>query len=78
MTFIKQGYEKNGTWVDDAFEGYGIQAWDGTGEGVNGQVGPCIYRGQFKDDERSGYGVMIFRDGTKVEGNWKANHPVPK
>lgn len=31
------------------------------------------YTGQWKDDQRHGYGVQIWIDGSKYEGNWKNN-----
>lgn len=28
----------------------------------------------FLNGKKSGFGVMIFPDGTKIEGNWAATH----
>ena len=31
----------------------------------------AVYKGQWKDEKRCGYGVQVWPDGAKYEGYWK-------
>eukprot|EP00931_Biecheleriopsis_adriatica_P056595 TRINITY_DN33539_c0_g1_i1.p1 TRINITY_DN33539_c0_g1~~TRINITY_DN33539_c0_g1_i1.p1 ORF type:complete len:940 (-),score=179.98 TRINITY_DN33539_c0_g1_i1:69-2888(-) len=33
-----------------------------------------LYRGQWADDKKNGFGVLFFRDGSAYVGQWKDNH----
>jgi len=36
----------------------------------NSTLGGGIYVGDFKDGKRTGFGKMIYKDGSYYEGNW--------
>ena len=77
-----EGYFKN-----DSLEGFGIGIFsnggrfEGEWEKSEFKIGTYyypmgdIYEGEFKNNEKEGYGIFYYSDGTIYEGEWKSNYP---
>ena len=60
--------KKRNLYIRAFFEG----KMDGEGE-MHWPQDRKVYKGQFKDDKREGYGVLSWKDGRVYEGEWKQN-----
>ena len=57
--------EYKGLWIKDQYDGKGK---------IKFSAGSIVeYDGEFAKGKMTGKGTAIFRDGSKYEGNWKAN-----
>ena len=64
---VSHDLKYEGDFLDGKRHGNGIQYWiGGLHEGES-------YLGEWKEDERDGYGIQIWPDGRKYTGEWKNN-----
>lgn len=67
MKFVN-GDTYKGDWVKDKRNGYGI-----FNNRINGKYNDYIYKGLFVNNNKEGFGVMIYSEGDVFEGTWVDN-----
>ncbi|CAM6031732.1 unnamed protein product [Sphagnum compactum] len=61
----RDGLQCEGNWVDGARHGHGCQYFD--------RMGVSLYKGDWCNDKRHGFGKMVFVSGCTYEGFWSVN-----